>query len=158
VSLAYCLCHPRHRLLIQLTLWIWVFFWSWQCSTGPEIISPSLPCSEETPSDIFLSQINPVYTVTQYFFTIHFNIILLYMSRLPKSCLSISGFPAESLYAFFIFSTTSICPAHLIPPQFITITILREKYNYEVHNYRVLSVHLFLSLSYAPVVIFITSS
>jgi hypothetical protein len=63
-----------------------------------------------SPLDPILSPLNPIHTLTNYFYKIHFNIVPPSVSGLPK-WYPLLSFPAEILYAFLIFP----CVLHVLP-------------------------------------------
>ena len=70
---------------------------------------------------------HPVHTLPNYFFKIHFNIILLPMPCLPSGLFP-AGFPSKTLNAFLFSASCVVCPAHRILPCFATVITFGEEY------------------------------
>jgi hypothetical protein len=78
-------------------------------SRGQEISRGSFLYVHSSPLIIpLLSQINPVYDLIPYFFTIHFNITLLSTSR-SKGSIFISHFATKFLYVYLMFLMHALC-------------------------------------------------
>jgi len=85
-------------------------------------------CIHKCPPHVpILSQLDPVHTPTSHFLKIHLNIILPSRSGSPKWSLFLRFLHQNPLYAYPLPHTWT-CPAHLILLNFITWTIVNEKY------------------------------
>ena len=83
---------------------------------------------QKCPSPVpILSQLDPVHTLTTHFLKIYLNIILSSAPGSSQWSLS-SSFPTKTLYRTLPSPTRGTFPAHLILLDFITHTILGEKY------------------------------
>jgi hypothetical protein len=85
-----------------------------------------------------LSQINPVLALLNYFFNIHFSIILPSTPGFSK-CPPSASFPHQTLYAPVLSPIHAACPAHLIVLNLTTRIIRGEDYKYQSSRYAVFS-------------------
>jgi len=79
------------------------------------------------PSVSILSQIDPIQNPASCFLKTHLNIILPSTPGSPKWSV-LSDFPAITLYTPLLFPIRATCPAHIIPLDLITRTILGDEY------------------------------
>jgi len=73
------------------------------------------------PLDLVLRQMNRIHTITPYFLTIHFNIILPSSPRSPKEIFSIQVLQLIFLHACLISPMRAACPVHFIRLQLIIV-------------------------------------
>ena len=92
-----------------------------------------------------LSQLDPVHIPTSLFLKMHLNIIFPSTPGLP-CCLLLSGFPTKTLYTPLLFPICATCPTHRILLDFITRTILGNKYRSLSFHYVVFG-HMYSSKS-----------
>jgi hypothetical protein len=82
----------------------------------------SLPCSQEPATDPYLSQMNPVHTIS-----LRFILILSYHLSLGLSSgFFPPGFPIKIFYSLLISPMHATCPAHLIHNSF-TATVTKAQ-------------------------------
>jgi hypothetical protein len=69
---------------------------------------------------------SPIHTFTQYYFTIHVNVVLTFIC--VSEVVSSPGFPAKIKYAVLNSHMRATCPAHLILLDLITLLVSDEEY------------------------------